>query len=61
MKKLSITFIALALLSTAAVASREHCVTRHIVANYVGGTMDSTQCFSHESNYIAPEHCEVSK
>lgn len=60
MKTLKITtaLAALAMLSGAALASAEHCVTRTIVANYVGGSMTSTQCFSHESNFTTPKKCE---
>lgn len=64
MKTLKITtaFAALALLSGAALASGEHCVTRSIEANYNGGDVaPSTQCYSSESNFkkrVEREKCE---
>lgn len=58
MKKLTIALAALALFSTASFASREHCVTRTIVANYVGGSMTSTQCFDHEGGTLTKATCE---
>lgn len=62
MKTIMISLLALSFLAApAAFASREHCVTRTIVANYKGGSMTSTQCFSHESNFVAPERFEIKK
>ena len=64
MKKLTIAFAALAMLAGTAYASKEHCVTRSVVANYANGTLVSTQCFSHESGYKTPKpekECEYKR
>jgi hypothetical protein len=51
MKRAYLSIAVLALLSVSAFASGEHCVTRNVIANYVGGDGVSTQCFSSESNF----------
>lgn len=57
MKKLYIALASIALLSTAAFASGEHCVSRTLSTNYNDGLNGavSKQCFSSESGYKAPE------
>lgn len=54
MKTIYASLLAVAFFAAPAFASGEHCVTRNIVANYTNGSLQSTQCFSSESNYKAP-------
>lgn len=61
MKSFTIALAALALLSGAAYAGKEVCITRNVVANYVNGNGPFTTCYQDNKNREQrekPKECE---